>query len=80
MEPTTMGHARQSAERRAGLVVHPLDDRPEPKLDTSHLPPIAMTRSVRGSLLTLRAYLVIMTLLIVYHFLDLLGLVHWTAH
>jgi hypothetical protein len=49
------------------VVVHPLDDVPETKVDTEALGPMAMTRSVRFSLLSLRAYLILMVLLVVYH-------------
>jgi len=49
------------------VVVHPLDDVPEAKVDTEALGPMAMTRSVRLSLFSLRAYLVLMVLLVVYH-------------
>jgi hypothetical protein len=56
------------------VVVHPLDDIPEEKVDTETLGPIAMTTSVKLSLLALRSYLVIMVLLVLYHVLDLAGL------
>jgi len=56
------------------VVVHPLDDVPEVKVDTEGLGPMAMTWSVRISLLSLRAYLVLMMLLVFYHVLDLAGL------
>jgi hypothetical protein len=56
------------------LVVHPLDDMPEEKVDLANLGPMTMTASVRLSLLTLRAYLVLMMLLVLYHVLDLAGL------
>jgi hypothetical protein len=49
------------------VVIHPLDDVPETKVDTEGLGPMAMTRSVRLSLLSLRAYLILMVLLVVYH-------------
>jgi hypothetical protein len=49
------------------VVVHPLDDVLETKVDTEALGPMAMTRSVRFSLLSLRAYLILMVLLVVYH-------------
>lgn len=52
-------------------VVHPLDDLPEQKLDVSALGPMAMTPSVRFSLLALRGYLILMTGLVAYHFLGL---------
>jgi len=49
------------------LVVHPLDDVYETKVDIEALGPMPMTRSVRLSLMSLRAYLVLMVLLVVYH-------------
>jgi len=49
------------------VVVHPLDDVPETKVDTEALGPMAMTRTVRFSLLSLRAYLILMVLVVVYH-------------
>jgi hypothetical protein len=55
-------------------VVHPLDDVPEVKVDTDNLGPMAMTLSVRISLLSLRAYLILMMILVFYHVLDLAGL------
>ena len=56
------------------LVVHPLDDVLEEKIDTENLGPMAMTPTVRISLLSLRAYLVLMMLLVLYHVLNLAGL------
>ncbi len=56
------------------VVVHPLDDVREEKVDTENLGPMAMTASMRISLLSLRAYLVLMMLLVLYHILDLAGL------
>jgi hypothetical protein len=58
----------------AFVVVHPLDDAPEQKLDTDHLNPMRMTRSVRLSLFALRGYLVLMVVLVLYHVLTLAGL------
>ena len=52
-------------------VVHPLDDLPEEKVKSDHLPALKMTRTVRWSLFTLRAYLIVMMLLLVYHVVDL---------
>jgi len=49
------------------LVVHPLDDVFEAKVDMDGLGAMPMTRSVRLSLLSLRAYLILMVLLVVYH-------------
>lgn len=56
------------------VVVHPLDDVPEEKVDIASLGPMPMTTSVRMSLLSLRAYLVLMMLLVFYHVLQLAGL------
>ena len=55
------------------FVVHPLDDQPEEKIDTSTLGPMPMTLSVKLSLLALRGYLILMVLLVGYHCLDLAG-------
>jgi hypothetical protein len=54
-------------------VVHPLDDVAEAKCSSEGLGPIEMTRSVRWSLVALRAYLIAMGLLLAYHVLDLAG-------
>ncbi|SPE26730.1 hypothetical protein SBA3_1290010 [Candidatus Sulfopaludibacter sp. SbA3] len=53
------------------VVVHPLDDVYEEKVDTAALGPMPMTTSVRLSLLSLRGYLVLMILLVFYHVIDL---------
>jgi hypothetical protein len=55
------------------IVVHPLDDEPEEKIDTSMLGPMPMTTSVKLSLMALRGYLILMVLLVGYHCLDLAG-------
>jgi hypothetical protein len=55
------------------VVVHPLDDAPEQKVDTATLGPMQMTPSVKLSLLALRGYLVLMMLLVLYHVIDLAG-------
>ena len=56
------------------VVIHPLDDVREVKADTAGLGPMKMTPSVRIALLSLRAYLMLMMLLVFYHVLDLAGL------
>ncbi len=56
------------------VVVHPLDDLPEQKVDTESLGPMPMSKSVRLSLMSLRAYLVVMMLMVLYHVLGLAGL------
>ena len=55
------------------VVVHPLDDLPEEKVDTETLGPMPMTRSVRWSLVSLRAYLVLMIALVFYRVFALWG-------
>lgn len=57
---------QEMADENRWVVIHPLDDAPEEKVDTSALGPMTMTRSVKISLLSLRAYLIIMLLLVVY--------------
>ena len=59
------------------VVIHPLDDLPEQKIDTESLGPMAMTGSVKLSLLSLRAYLVLMMLLVFYRVVGLAG---WFGH
>lgn len=59
------------------LVVHPLDDLPEEKVDTEKLGPMAMTATVRVSLFSLRAYLILMMLLVFYRVVLLAG---WFGH
>ena len=56
------------------LVIHPLDDAPEAKVKTTGLGPMRMTASVKISLMTLRGYLLMMMLLLLYHVLDVGGL------
>lgn len=55
------------------VVVHPLDDAPEQKVDAAALGPMQITPSVKLSLLALRGYLVVMILLVLYHVMDLAG-------
>ena len=54
-------------------VVHPLDDVAEQKCSSEGLGKIAMTRTVRVSLGILRGYLIVVTLMLGYHVLDLAG-------
>jgi hypothetical protein len=58
-------------DERDFLVIHPLDDVREQKVDIKHLGPMRMTPAVRISLLCLRGYLMLMMLLVLYHALDL---------
>ncbi|MGC9198166.1 MAG: hypothetical protein ACP5E5_04415 [Acidobacteriaceae bacterium] len=57
-------------------VIHPLDDVAEQKCSTEGLGKIKITRMVRISLGVLRAYLILMTLMLGYHVVDLSGLLH----
>jgi len=54
-------------------VIHPLDDKAEQKCSSEGLGQIAMTKTVRVSLGILRGYLIVMTLMLGYHVLDLAG-------
>lgn len=67
---TTINDIERNRDERF-VVIHPLDDAPETKIDVESLGPIPMTLSVRISLLSLRAYLVLMMVLVLYHVLDL---------
>jgi hypothetical protein len=71
--PEILRHGYDEALNRY-IVVHPLDDLPEEKVHTEELGPMSMTRSVRWSLLSLRGYLLLMCLLVLYHVLQLAGL------
>ncbi|HMD70684.1 MAG TPA: hypothetical protein VKF41_05040 [Bryobacteraceae bacterium] len=74
MATTTMNPIERNEAANHFLVVHPLDDIPERKVDTESLGPMPMTRSVKLSLLSLRAYLILMMLLVFYHVLGMAGL------
>jgi hypothetical protein len=52
-------------------VVHPLDDHPEEKVDVSAAGAMKMTRSVKWALFALRAYLILIMILIFYHVFTL---------
>jgi hypothetical protein len=64
---------KDAIAEREFLVIHPLDDVEEQKVETKHLGPMRMTPAVRLSLLALRGYLVLMMVLVLYHVLDLAG-------
>lgn len=63
----------ETTDERNFLVIHPLDDVQETKVDIKSLGPMRMTPAVRISLLCLRGYLLLMMLLVLYHVLDLGG-------
>lgn len=56
------------------LVVHPLFDVPEEKVDTDSVKPLVMSKTVIWSLISLRAYLVIMVGLAFYRTFVLAGI------
>jgi hypothetical protein len=62
------------------LVVHPLDDVEEEKVNIKDLGPMPMTPNVKLSLMALRGYLVLMILLVLYHVMDLAGVLGQKAH
>jgi hypothetical protein len=55
------------------VVVHPLFDKPEEKLNPENLGPMHMTKSVKYSLISLRVYLILMVGLASYRVLFLAG-------
>ncbi len=60
-------------ERRGYTIIHPLDDQPEQKVETKHLGPMRMTRTVRICLYVLRGYLLLMFGLLGFRVLQLAG-------
>ena len=72
--PVTMNIDINQIPENHYFVVHPLDDQPEEKIDTSMLGRMAMTPTVKFSLMALRGYLILMVFLVGYHCLDLAGM------
>ena len=72
--PATMDINVSELPENHFVVVHPLDDVPEEKVDTSNLGRMPMTTSVKISLISLRGYLILMIGLVFYHVLGLAGL------
>lgn len=64
---------RIGEERPVFMVVHPLDDVAEEKVDTEHLVPMPMTRTVRICLYALRGYLLLMFGMLGFRVLQLAG-------
>jgi hypothetical protein len=74
----TLTVERDELERDDSVVftiVHPLDDAPEEKVDTEHLGPMQMTRTVRVCLYALRGYLLLMFGLLGFRVLQLAGII-----
>jgi hypothetical protein len=72
---TTELDDRMEQMRPAYVVVHPLDDAPEEKVDTEHLGPMRMTKTVLVCLFALRGYLLLMFGLLGFRVLQLAGIV-----
>lgn len=64
-----------TAHKNGYEVIHPLFDIPEEKIDTENAAPLHMTKSVKWSLVSLRAYLIIMIGLSIYRSMVLAGFV-----
>jgi hypothetical protein len=76
LRPTTISNVSEDQF----VVVHPLDDVREEKVDTASLGRMSMAPSVRISLMALRGYLVLMMLLVLYHVIDLSGALGQSMH
>jgi hypothetical protein len=61
-------------------VIHPLDAAPEQKCSTENLGPMELPRPVRASLFVLRAYLIAITLVLLYRTLELSNLLPHHTH
>jgi len=64
-------HNQQKKEKPVFVVIHPLDDTNEEKLDVSKLGPMKMTTSVKISLYALRGYLIFMLSVVAYRVVTL---------
>jgi hypothetical protein len=71
---TMANTVRYNEDLKHYIVVHPLDDLPEEKVNTDGLGRMPMTTSVKLSLVSLRAYLLLMLGMVVFHVLQLAGL------
>jgi hypothetical protein len=67
---------RMQQEPLEFVVVHPLDDVPEAKVETEHLGPMQMTRTVKICLFALRGYLLLMFGLLAFRVVQLAGAIH----
>ena len=71
-----MATLQNSYQPETFRVVHPLRDAREEKCASEGLGPIAMTPSVRISLLFLRGYLLLMSGMLLYRVLEMSGVFH----
>ena len=74
--PMTELDDRMERVRPAFVVVHPLDDLLEQKVETEHLGPMPMTTTVKICLFALRGYLLLMVGLLAFRVLQLAGAIH----
>lgn len=65
----------EEQEAAGFTIVHPLDDRPEEKVDIEHLGPMPMSRTVRVCLMALRGYLLLVFGLLGFRVLQLAGVI-----
>jgi hypothetical protein len=71
-----MATIQNTFEAECFRVIHPLHDEPEEKCASQGLGPIAMTPAVRISLKVLRGYLLLISAMLLYHVLELAGVLH----
>lgn len=69
-----MATVQNSYSPESFRVVHPLHDAPEEKCASEGLGHIAMTPSVRFSLIVLRGYLLLMSGMLLYRVLEMAGI------
>jgi len=55
------------------VVIHPIYDQREEKVDVASMGPMKMTPGVRLALMSLRAYLIVMVGMLAYRFADMAG-------
>jgi len=73
MTATSVLDREERDDQQFFAIVHPLDDKPEKKMDTEHLGPMPLTATVRTCLYALRGYLLLMLGLLGFRVLQLAG-------
>jgi hypothetical protein len=68
-----MATTQNSYQPESFRVIHPLEDTPEQKCVSEGLGLIAISPRIRLSLKILRSYPILMTAMLLYHVLDLAG-------
>jgi hypothetical protein len=59
------------------VVIHPIYDQHEEKVDIAKLGPMKMTPGVRLALMSLRGYLLVMVGMLAYRFIDMAGVLDY---